>query len=129
MVRRGEAGAVEESGLHEAGALPLRPGDRFRLEAEVTPPAYLYLFRVDTDGDVQPLYPWRGGDWGTRPAAEAPRARLALPEKADGAYRFPDSDEGMETLVLVARAERWGLGDDGIKGLFAEVGPQRPLWN
>src|SRR5262249_41271519 len=121
------AGEVEEYGLHEAGALPLRPGDSFRIEAEVTPAAYLYLLRVDTDGDVQPLYPWRGGDWGTRPAAEAPRGRLLPPDEE--AVRLPAAEAVMETLLLAARAERWALDDAGVKHRCAGAGPQRPLWN
>ena len=58
--------------LNVPGALPLRQADKFRIEGEVDPPAYLYLVWVDPGHDVTPVYPWdpKKG-WGTRPAGRS----------------------------------------------------------
>jgi serine/threonine protein kinase len=129
VIQRQRLGTIEKFGLHDAEALPLQPGDHFRIDAEVTPAAYLYLLRVDTDGEVHPVYPWQNSDWSKRPPAESPRTRLGLPERTDRSYGFADDTAGMETLVLVARAERWDVDEAGIKKLFGDPGPQRPLWD
>src|SRR5262249_54519098 len=49
-----DGGAVRRLRLGDAGALPLHTGDQLRLEARVSPAAYLYLFWIDTDGKVAP---------------------------------------------------------------------------
>ena len=43
--------------LNQPGVLPLKPGDRFAVEAEITPPAYLYILWIDADGSVEPDLP------------------------------------------------------------------------
>jgi hypothetical protein len=89
--------------LQEAGALPLRPGDEFAVEAELNRPAYLYVLWIDTDGQVQPVYPWKPGHWEERPAVEQPVARLRRPEALDEFYPIEAGTPGMHTLVLLAR--------------------------
>jgi Protein kinase domain len=37
--------------------LPLKPGDRFAVEAEMNRPAYLYVVWIDADGTAAPIYP------------------------------------------------------------------------
>ncbi len=44
--------------LDQAKALPLKAGDRFRIEARINRPAYLYLVWIGCDGKVGPIYPW-----------------------------------------------------------------------
>src|SRR5439155_14342868 len=73
--------------LGDEGALPLRAGDKFRIEAKVTPAAYLYLFWVTGEGEAHPVYPWQPGKWGTRPEEEAPRDALALPVTETAGYK------------------------------------------
>ena len=89
--------------LDDAGAMPLRPGDEFCIEAELNRPAYVYVLWIDTDGKVQPVYPWRPGHWEERPAEDRPMARLRRPEALDEFYKVRKGTAGMETLALLAR--------------------------
>jgi hypothetical protein len=89
--------------LNDAGALPLKAGDQFCIEAELNRPAYLYVLWIDPDGDVHPAYPWEPEEWHKRPAVEQPVARLRCPEALDAFYKLPQGRPGMHTLVLLAR--------------------------
>src|SRR5262249_34384090 len=114
-IRLWEPGNKERAGLrlHQDGALPLKPGDQFFIEARLNRPGYMYILWIDTMGKVLPIYPWKPGHWEERPAAEKPTARLDLPdEKPDDRDRdkgrpgWPIDEEsapGMETLVLLVR--------------------------
>src|SRR5207302_7340089 len=62
--------------LWDPRAMPLEPGDQVTLIAEVDPPAFLYVFWIDEKGEAVPGYPWRFGEWGTRPAAEKPVGKV-----------------------------------------------------
>jgi hypothetical protein len=127
--RAGPDGAATRLRLTDPGALPLKPGDRFRIEATADRPAYLYLFWIDTEGKAQPVYPWNPkGGWGTRAAEEHPRATLELPATATSGYTISgDQPAGMETLILVARAERLALTDEQVQRWFAGLPAQRPF--
>jgi hypothetical protein len=85
--------------------LPIKAGDRFRIEARLNRPAYLYLFWVGSDAKVAPIYPWRPGHWDARPAEEQKRDRLDLPTKQDKAWEIPADRPGIETLLLLVREE------------------------
>jgi predicted Ser/Thr protein kinase len=113
--------------LHEAGVLPLKPGDQFRIEASADRPAYLYLFWIDTEGQAVPVYPWQPGQWGTRPAAERPVTELELPPTAAKGYTISGEQPGMETLILIARTERLALSDEQVQAWFAGLPAQRPF--
>jgi serine/threonine protein kinase len=113
--------------LTDPGALPLRAGDQFRIEARVSPASYLYLFWIDTEGQVLPVYPWEPGKWGTRPAEESPRDELHLPPRDDRGYRITGERGGMETLLLLARPSPLDLDDAAVQALFAGVKEQRPV--
>jgi hypothetical protein len=91
--------------LDRPRVLPLKAGDRFRIEARLNRPAYLYLFWVGSDGKVTPIYPWRPGHWDERPAQERKRDRLDLPAEADKAWEIPVGSPGIETLLLLVREE------------------------
>jgi hypothetical protein len=90
--------------LDEAGALPLKAHDQFRIEAKLNRPAYLYVFWIGSDGKVGPIYPWAPGHWERRPAEEAKTDRIDLPPKTDLAWTIPPADPGLEAVVLLARA-------------------------
>jgi hypothetical protein len=124
--RTGPGGAATRRRLADPGALPLQPGDQFRIEATAERPAYLYLFWIDTEGTTLPVYPWQPGRWGTRPAEEQPVTALELPLTATKGYTISGDQPGMETLILVARAERLALTDTEIRGWFIGLPPQRP---
>jgi hypothetical protein len=114
--------------LRDDGALPVRDGDQFRIEAEVQPAAFLYLFWIDTEGQALPVYPWQAGKWATRPTTERPRSKLSLPEeRATGGYTIRGKTEGMETLLLLGRSEPWALDEAAVQRLFAGLPPQRPV--
>ena len=90
--------------LDQEGALPLKAHDRFRIEAKLNRPAYLYVFWIGSDGKVGPIYPWTRGDW-DRPAREVKTDRLDLPPKTDKAWEIPAGDPGLEAVVLLARED------------------------
>jgi hypothetical protein len=112
--------------LNQPGALPLRAGDTVRVEAEINPPAYLYVIQIDTEGHAQPLYPWRPGHWDQRPATESPRSRLSLPEeKADGGWEIDKGRPGMETFLLLARPTPLPPdAEAGLRAALAGLPPQ-----
>ena len=89
--------------LDRPGVLPLKAGDRFRIEARLNRPAYLYFFWLGSDSKVAPIYPWQPGHWDARPAEEQKLDRLDLPAKADKAWEIPAGRPGIETLLLLVR--------------------------
>jgi hypothetical protein len=92
--------------LTQPGALPMRPVDQVRVEAELNRPAYLYLVWIDSTGHATPLYPWKSGRWGGRSGPEAPVTHLSLPDDRQEGWELAGSDPGMETVLLLAREER-----------------------
>lgn len=112
--------------LNEPGALPLRAGDRVRVEAEMHPAAYLYVVAIGPAGEVQPLYPWTPGQWHTRPADERPRDQLNLPETAaDDSWEVNPGSAGMETVLLLARpTPLTHAEEDQLHALLTGFGPQ-----
>jgi hypothetical protein len=107
---------------NDPDALPLRAGDYLRVEADVDPPAYLYLVYLDADGKASPLFPWRKYDWGDRPPEE-PRASLHLPEDPvwDGAPLAPGAS-GIETVLLLVRQAPLSEEDNAaLARLFANA--------
>jgi tRNA A-37 threonylcarbamoyl transferase component Bud32 len=125
---RGTGDAAEKFRLQDDGALPLQKGDKFRIEAQVEPPAYLYLFWIDTEGQVLPVYPWTPGKWTDRQRRERKLGTLSMPEEdPKGGYTLQGKREGMETLLLLARPTPLELSDAEVKGLFAGLKPQRPV--
>jgi hypothetical protein len=114
--------------LNQGAALPLKAGDRVRVEAELNRPAYLYVILIDTAGEVQPIYPWRQGRWDQRPADERPLPSLRLPEEKaqggkEGGWEVAPGPPGMETLVLLVR-ETPLPPDVALDQLLAGLPPQ-----
>ena len=101
--------------------LPLKPGDGIAIEAEINPPAYLYILWIDADGSVDPVYPWKPGHWEERPAQEQPVMRLRRPETSY--FPLGPSTPGMETLVLLAR-ETPLPADVDLRSALGAVRPQ-----
>jgi hypothetical protein len=91
--------------LDQPGVLPLKAGDRFRIEVQISRPAYLYLLWVGSDSKLAPIYPWRPGHWDERPAGEPKLDHLNLPARADKAWEIPAGRPGIETLLLLVREE------------------------
>jgi len=112
--------------LNEAGALPLRKTDEFRIGGWVDPPAYLYVVWVDPGHDVTPVYPWDATKgWGSRPAEEETAERVRLPRKAPR-YTAPNAKPGVATMVLFARPTPLDVPDDEVRKWFEGL-PDLPL--
>jgi hypothetical protein len=110
--------------LNEPGALPLRAGDLVRVEAEVHPSAYLYAVVIDPAGRAQPLYPWKPGQWDSRPNEETPVGHLNLPQAADEGWRVSPGPAGMETVVLLARPKPLTVAEEAqLMAALAGLGP------
>jgi hypothetical protein len=128
LVERAEPdGAVRLLRLNEAGALPLRKTDKFRIEGRVDPPAYLYVVWVDPMHDVTPVYPWdpKNG-WGSRPQKEETVGRVSLPPNAGSRYTAPDAMPGVATMVLFARPTPLDVSDEELRNWFEGL-PDLPL--
>jgi hypothetical protein len=91
--------------LDQPRALPLKAGDRFRIEVRLNRPAYLYLVWIGSDAKVAPIFPWRPNHWDARPADERKLDRLDLPARADEAWEIPSGEPGIDTLLLLVREE------------------------
>jgi hypothetical protein len=115
--------------LNDPGALPLHPGDQFRIIVQVQPAGYLYLFWIDTDGAAVPVYPWKPGQWGTRPDQEQPLERLELPPQLTTGYTIDGDVAGMETLVLLVRPDQLSDDDASLRRDLSGLPAQRPVQN
>jgi hypothetical protein len=127
--------------LAEPGVLPLRPGARLQFQVRLSRPGFMYLVWINTEGEVQPLYPWQGGCWDGYSAAGAVERLFLPPPGPDGTYRplTLTGPSGVETLVLLAHADALpesvvrklsgrlsGLGRPGTVGDLAD--PARGYW-
>jgi hypothetical protein len=116
--------------LSEPGALPLHPGDKFRILFQVEPAGYVYLFWIDTEGAVVPVYPGEPGKWDTRPEQEKPVSRLELPPRASLGYKIVGDQVGMETLVMLVRDEPLPTGaESALRRELSGLPAQRPVQN
>jgi predicted Ser/Thr protein kinase len=106
-VRVWEEGNPDRSGLrlNHVDALPLKAKDKIRVEARLNRPAYLYVFWIDADGKAQPVYPWKPGHWEERPVNEKPVGALDLPPDPGDGWEIEKGMAGMETLVMLVRAQ------------------------
>ena len=106
--------------VEEPGALPVRRGELVHLEVRVNQPAYLYLLWLDSQGRVDPLYPW-ARDFRTPSVADASRAHLDYPPEADQGLPV-QGPSGLETSLLLARRTPLPATTD----LAAVIGPLPP---
>jgi serine/threonine protein kinase len=116
--------------LHNPWALPLRPNDWIRIEAQMNRPAYLYVVWIDTDGKATPLWPWKKNDWAKLPAAQIPRDRLALPESESGHDIMPLSGgpPGIESLLLLTRDTPLTAAENAeVTRILSRPLPRRPM--
>jgi hypothetical protein len=120
-------GKVRLLRLNEAGALPLRKDDRFRVEGQVDPAAYLYLVWMEPGHDVTLVYPWNPTTKPeSRPANEEQLARVSLPPNAGKRYQVKDAKTGVATMVLFARPTPLDVPDEVLRKWFEEL-PDLPL--
>jgi len=113
--------------LNDPGALPLQEDDKFRIEGEVDPPAFLYMIWVDPNHDVTPVYPWDPAiGWNSRPEVEEPLTKISLPANKGNRYTAPDVSAGVATMVLFACPTPLEASDDEVRGWFEQL-PELPL--
>jgi hypothetical protein len=110
--------------LFDPASRPLRKGDVVFVRAELNRPAYCYVIWIDTEGTVQPIYPWIKGDWKER-RQERPVRELNLPDlKVDNQWAIEAGPAGMETLVLLTRETPLPAGMD-LAEMLGEMGAQK----
>ena len=102
------AGAKDLTAFHpisSAGMLPVHAGQSVILHIKPSRPAYLYVLWVSPKGETLPLFPWEPGNWrAIDPEKQAPCSELRLPEENTKAWDI-EPGCGLETLVVVARAQ------------------------
>jgi len=130
LVWRGPDGEAERLRLSDPGALPVRPGDKFRIEARVEPAAYLYVIGINEDGGATALYLEHPPPPGTDAAAlERKQTELRLPLREKSGYLIPQGNDGMMTVLLLARPDPLDLDRDALLHLFDDLPSQRRVQN
>lgn len=126
--------------LPSVGTLPAKPGDLMFVEAKFNQPAYIYLFFVQADGKVKPLYPWSLDGTGLGkitmndiPNHPGPSKELSWPplgvnegSPTRKAIRF-DASPGLETILLLASKDPWPAGKTPAEILGDKPLPPRML--
>jgi serine/threonine protein kinase len=132
ITRSDKDGREQRLRLNEFGALPMKKDDPFRIEAEIDPPAYLYLIWVDPGHDITPIYPWNPAAddaWATRPPKEEEKqiGKLSLPPNVGKRYTAPSLKKpGVATMVLFACPEPLTVSNKELKSFFEWL-PDLPL--
>jgi hypothetical protein len=91
--------------------LPLRAGDRIRIEVTLSRPAYLYVVWLEAGGEAKPIYPWESPDeqrhptWKEWPTREEPLKVLVLPKPPQVHEDLGPGASGMEAILLLAREQ------------------------
>ena len=85
----------------DADALPVRNGELVHLEVRLNQPAYIYLIWVDSQGQVDPLYPWNR-DFKFLPPATSPQTVLHSPPEESRGWPV-QGVSGLETAMLLVR--------------------------
>jgi hypothetical protein len=124
--RRHPDGTGQRLKLGDPEALPLRPGDRFRIEARVEPAAYLYVVGIAPDGKAELFAPAPLERWDQR-GEERPVTAISLPASPSKGIRLPPGKKGMVTVLMLARARPWQVRAKRLRELFAELPEQRPI--
>lgn len=108
----------------DPSGLPLVPGEKVRLEAQLNQPAYAYLLWVDGKGNASLLYPRDDGKYGTRPSGGSARETVHSPDALDEGHRMKGPG-GLETVLLLVRRQPLPSGTD-VTGLIGQL-PPSPL--
>jgi hypothetical protein len=127
VLRKNALGEETPMSLGDPRALPLAPGDLFRVEATVNPPAYLYLFWINSAGKAEPLFPWEEWHDIGLPRQEKAMARVSVPDKASTWFKFKTPGSGLETFLMLARAAPLTDSAEEVQRWFASLPDGRPL--
>jgi hypothetical protein len=85
----------------EPAALPVRNGEKVHLEVRLSRMAYVYLLWLDSQGNVDPLYPWKR-NFRQLPPSQTPAKQLDLPPQWDKGWEVI-GPSGLETALLLVR--------------------------
>jgi hypothetical protein len=115
-------------GLHESGALPICAGDKFNIDVQISPAAYVYVIWIDPGRDITPVFPWDPKiGWGSRPQSENTLSQtLTLPMGTNQRYEAPETKAGVATIVMFATGSPLRLTDDQLSDIFSNL-PELPL--
>lgn len=97
------------------GFLP--PGGRVVVTARLPDPRFVYIVWISPESGPIPIYPWRVGDWRSRPADEQP-----VRDVTRDVGRLTPSPT-VETVVLLARSSPLP-SDFDLRGAFSEMFPE-----
>lgn len=88
-------------------AVQVRAGQAIRIKVKLGAPAYLYVFWIRPNGEVQPACPWTSGEWEKfSEENEVPLMSLELPKRdknGDVEDWTLEESAGLETLVALTR--------------------------
>jgi tetratricopeptide (TPR) repeat protein len=104
LVLRVWSGSAGKHGLRigeHPQALPVRNGEMVHLEARLNQRAYVYLLWLDSQGNVDPLYPWER-DFRRLPSAQTPVEQVESPPEWNKGWAVV-GPSGLETALLLAR--------------------------
>jgi hypothetical protein len=103
ILRIGSSGPMGKPWLpvDRDGALPVRRGESVHLQVRLNRPAYTYLLWVDSQGQIDPLYPWPR-DFLSPPVEIRPADGLDSPPGLDQGWPM-EGPSGLETALLLAR--------------------------
>ena len=127
VLRKNAIGVDDLMPLQDVRALPLRPGDRFRIDATVDPPAHVYLFWINSAGAAEPVYPWEEWNQVGRAREANAEAHVGVPEEPDKGYKFKCPGTGLDTLVMLARSKPLTASGNEVKAWFGALPEGRPL--
>ena len=88
----------------------LRIGDRIRLSVRLSKPAYVYVFWLDPDAALLPIYPWNDGHWDCPPEKEQLVCELTLPAERETAWPILPGPGGTATVFVCASQEPIDFG-------------------
>jgi serine/threonine protein kinase len=127
VLRKNALGQPDLLSLQDFRALPLTPGDRFRIEATVEPPGYLYLFWINSAGKAEPLYPCEEWKEVGLPRQEKVVSRISVPDEINQGFKFKTPGTGLETLLMLARSTPLTDTANEVQSWFADLPDGRPL--
>ncbi len=107
----------------DPAAVPVRDGDKVRIEADLDEPAHVYILWLASDGGIIPLYPWNPGDDIIAPKAGPVASPGAVRHVATppGYKGWPcDDSDGLETVLVLARRDPLPAGMS-VAALLGEV--------
>lgn len=103
VILRIQKGNLKIGSIYDKGVLPVRTGDKVRVEITLSKTAFPYLVWITSSGEVMPVYPWKLNNWEPRPSTERSLDSLSLPEGDSNVGWRIIGPSGLETVLLMVR--------------------------